>query len=318
MLRAFARDAEVLTAQPGLDDAVIWADLMEPSREEEHAVEAWLGTSVPTREEMAEIETSSRLYVEDGDVFMTATLPSGTEGEHTVLSPVTFVLSKNRLVTIRYHEPKAFATFPARAEQAPLGCNSGETILMGLLEAIVDRLADILEGVGRDVVKLSQQIFHAPESKASDRDRNFQLILRKIGHKEDLVSGIQDSLISLQRLVSYLAAMKIGDKDVKTRGKTLLRDIQSINEYASALSDKVTFLLDATLGMINIEQNAIVKIVSVGTVVFLPPTLVGTVYGMNFQNMPELNWTYGYPLALVAMVVSAVLPFWFFRRRGWL
>ncbi|MBP0439359.1 magnesium/cobalt transporter CorA [Tianweitania sediminis] len=318
MLRAFAHESGLLARRTELDQSIIWVDLMEPSKEEEDAVEAWLGAFIPTREEMAEIETSSRLYVEDGSTFMTATLPSGTEGEHTVLSPVTFVLSKGRLVTIRYHEPRAFATFPMRAEQASLGCFSGETILTGLLEAIVDRLADILESVGRDIVKLSNQIFHAPETKASDRDRNFQQILRQIGRKEDLVSGMQDSLISLQRLVSFLTALKVGDKETKSRGKTLLRDIQSLSDYASALSGKVTFLLDATLGMINIEQNAIVKIVSVGTVVFLPPTLVGTVYGMNFQNMPELNWTYGYPLALIAMALSAILPFWFFRRRGWL
>lgn len=318
MLRAFVTEGDLLRPQAELSPGVVWVDLMTPTKDEEHAVEAWLGLCVPTREEMGEIEISSRLYVENGAYFMTATLPSGTEGDHMELSPVTFVLAKGKLVTIRYHEPKAFKTFPMRAEQADVGCRSGETILVALLEAIVDRLADILENIGRNIVELSRSIFHAPEKKASERDRNYQAILRRIGRKEDLTSGMQDALLSLQRLVGFLSTARSSDKESRARIKTIQRDIQSLSEYARSQTDKVTFLLDATLGMISTEQNAIVKIVSVGTVVFLPPTLVGTVYGMNFQDMPELNWAYGYPIALVLMVLSAILPFWFFRRRGWL
>jgi magnesium transporter len=318
MLRTFATNGDLLKPHAALDDHVVWADLMQPTREEEHAVEQWLGVCVPTREEMSEIEISSRLYVENGSAFMTATLPSGTEGDHTELSPVTFVLSGGKLVTIRYHEPRAFATFPVRAEQADTGCRSGETILMALLEAIVDRLADILEKIGRDIVELSKSVFNASEKNASRRDKHYQTILRRIGRKEDLTSGMQDSLLSLQRLAGFLSAVKSPDKEMRGRVKILSRDIQSLVDYTTALSEKVSFLLDATLGMINIEQNAIVKIVSVGTVVFLPPTLVGTVYGMNYRNMPELDWTWGYPIALGLMVASAILPFWFFRHRGWL
>jgi magnesium transporter len=270
---------------------------------------------------MQEIEISSRLYVENGAFFMTATLPAHADGDRPVMSPVTFVLSQNRLITVRYHEPRAFQTFPMRAEKADIGCTSGETILIALLEAIVDRLADVLERAGSEVIEISHDIFHPAEKKASKRDRGFQIILRRIGRKEDLVSNIQDSLLSLQRLSGFFGQAMVprkNDKDLRARVKTLSRDVSSLSDHASFLSQKITFLLDATLGMINIEQNAIIKIVSVAAVVFLPPTLVASVYGMNFDVMPELKWLLGYPFALFLMVISAVLPFWYFKRRGWL
>ena len=209
-----------------------------------------------------------------------------------------------------------FKVLPQRAEKVPLGCTSGETILATLLEAIVDRLADVLERIGRDILDVSEGIFHPLANNASRRGRDYQLILRKIGRKEELISNIQDSLISLQRLTGFFGnAVLKEDKStgVRTRVKTVSRDVASLSDYASFLSQKVTFLLDATLGMINIEQNGIIKIFSVAAVVFLPPTLVASVYGMNFKVMPELGWHLGYPFALILMVISAVLPFLIFQ-----
>ena len=324
MIKAFVVDNERLHAVDDLlanKERVVWADLFEPTKEEEATIENWIGVGIPTREEMQEIEISSRLYVENGAFFMTATLPAHADGDRPVMSPVTFVLSQNRLITVRYHEPRAFHTFPMRAEKADIGCTNGETILIALLEAIVDRLADVLERAGSEVIEISHDIFHPAEKKASKRDRGFQIILRRIGRKEDLVSNIQDSLLSLQRLSGFFGQVMVprkNDKDLRARVKTLSRDVSSLSDHASFLSQKITFLLDATLGMINIEQNAIIKIVSVAAVVFLPPTLVASVYGMNFDVMPELKWLLGYPFALFLMVISAVLPFWYFKRRGWL
>ncbi|WP_394886493.1 magnesium transporter CorA family protein [Mesorhizobium sp. AaZ16] len=324
MIKAFVVDNERLHAVDDLlanKERVVWADLFEPTKEEEATIENWIGVGIPTREEMQEIEISSRLYVENGAFFMTATLPAHADGDRPVMSPVTFVLSQNRLITVRYHEPRAFQTFPMRAEKADIGCTNGETILIALLEAIVDRLADVLERAGSEVIEISHDIFHPAEKKASKRDRGFQIILRRIGRKEDLVSNIQDSLLSLQRLSGFFGQVMVprkNDKDLRARVKTLSRDVSSLSDHASFLSQKITFLLDATLGMINIEQNAIIKIVSVAAVVFLPPTLVASVYGMNFDVMPELKWLLGYPFALFLMVISAVLPFWYFKRRGWL
>lgn len=324
MIKAFVADHDRLRVvdDPVADGVgVVWVDLFNPTAAEETTVEKWLGVGIPTREEMEEIEISSRLYAENGAYVMTATLPAHTDGDRPEMLPVTFVLAGERLITVRYHEPRAFQTFPMRAEKADTGCTNGENILVSLLEAIVDRLADVLERASREVVDLSQDIFHSKEKKASKRDRDFQEILRRIGGKEDLVSKIQDSLLTLQRLSGFLANVVSQDmhgKGLRARVKTISRDVVSLSDHASFQTQKITFLLDATLGMINIEQNAIIKIFSVAAVVFLPPTLVASVYGMNFEAMPELKWFYGYPLALGVMVLSAVLPFWFFRRKGWL
>ena len=324
MIRAFVVDNDRLRQVPDLLDVhekVIWADLVAPTKEEEAAIEQWIGADIPTREEMEEIEISSRLYSENGAYFMTATLPANTDTDKHVMGPVTFVLARDRLVTVRYHEPRAFKTFPMRAESADLNCVNGQSILIALLEAIVDRLADLLERASREVIDISHEIFHPTEKKASKRDVGFQIILRRIGREEHFISNVQDSLVSLQRVSGFLGSIGAANKDEKglrARAKTLSRDVLSLSTHAELLSQKITFLLDATLGMINIEQNAIIKIVSVAAVVFLPPTLVASIYGMNFEVMPELKWLLGYPFALGLMVVSAILPFWWFRRRGWL
>ncbi|MBN9237535.1 MULTISPECIES: magnesium/cobalt transporter CorA [Phyllobacteriaceae] len=324
MIKAFVVDNDRLRVADYLEeqrDSIVWVDLFNPTKEEETAVETVFGIAVPTREEMEEIEVSSRLYVEDGGYFMTANLPSQTEADKPEMSPVTFALANKRLVTVRYHEPRAFKTFPLRAEKVATGCTSADTILVGLLEAIVDRLADILEKIGRDIETISHDIFEATATSASRRNRDFQELLKSIGRKEDLASSVRDSLISLQRLAGFLThaatQTKMG-KDSRARIKTLSRDVVSLADHSAFLSQKIGFLLDATLGMISIEQNAIIKIFSVAAVIFLPPTLVASIYGMNFEAMPELKWQVGYPLAIGLMIVSAVLPYWYFRRRGWL
>ncbi|EIM72781.1 magnesium and cobalt transport protein CorA [Nitratireductor aquibiodomus RA22] len=301
-------------------DAAVWVDMLSPTEDEERAIEAWLGIAVPTRADMEEIEISSRLYSEDGAHYMTATLTARADGDQPQMGPVTFILSPSgTLVTLRFHEPSAFQIFPQRAAKAALGCGSGEAVLINLLEVITDRLADILERAGREILELSKGIFHPSEKKASKRDRDFQIILRRIGRKEDLISKLQDSLLTMQRLSGFLSAVSTrSSRDGRARIKTLSRDIASLADHATGLSQKIGFLLDATLGMISIEQSAIIKIFSVVAVIFLPPTLVASVYGMNFSIMPELQWPLGYPFAVGLMVLSALLPFWYFKRRGWL
>ncbi|HZF31062.1 MAG TPA: magnesium/cobalt transporter CorA [Gammaproteobacteria bacterium] len=294
---------------------VVWIDLLSPTDEEERALEARLGIDVPTREEMEEIEVSSRLYLEEGAVFMTATLPARTDTDDLLMGPVTFVLASDKLITVRYHEPRAFRTFPQRAEKVSLGCADGDDVLVALLEATVDRLADILEGVERDVDGISREIFRA-EGK-----RDLNKVLQQIGRKGDLGSHIRDSLVSIQRVAGFFGhveAQQKNDKELRSRIKTLTRDVQSLTDHSSFLSQKITFLLDATLGMISIEQSNVIKIFTIAAGVFLPPTLIASIYGMNFVHMPELRWMYGYPLACVLMLLSAILPWWWFKRRGWL
>lgn len=302
----------------GTRDDIIWTDLLQPTLEEETAVEDALKIDVPTREEMEEIEISSRLYSAGGTHFMTAMIPANTEDDRAQEGSVTFVLAEKRLVTIRYHEPSSFPTFAARAEKTGLGCTGVQSVLVALLETVVDRIADVLERVGREIGELSERIFHPSAAKISRRDRDFQAILRRIGRKEELLSTLQDSLHTLQRVSSYLAYVTNGEKDTRLRLKTLSRDISSLGDYGSKLSSKITFLLDATLGMISIEQNAIIKIVSVLATIFMPPTLVASIYGMNFDVMPELQWIWGYPLAIAIMAAAAALPFWYIKKKGWL
>ena len=300
-------------------DTVVWFDLFDPTEAEEKALESVIGLDVPTRDEMVEIEDSSRLYLDRGALYMTATLPTKAATGHPVPVPVTFVLVGKRLVTVRYDEARAFQSFPERAERLDLGCTDGRSVLMALLDAIVERLADILEAVGRDVEVLSREIFRrgaGPEDRAHD----YRGVLQGVGQQGDVVSNVLASLVTLERLVAFFTAAdpQRDGKEERARLKSLARDTRFLAEHASFLGQKVTFLLDATLGMISIQQNGIIKIFSVAAVIFLPPTLVASIYGMNFRLMPELDWFLGYPMALILMVASAVVSYWVFKIRGWL
>ncbi|MCC5838614.1 MAG: magnesium transporter CorA family protein [Opitutales bacterium] len=298
----------------------VWFDLHSPSREEVIAVEKHLKIKLPTLEDMEEIEVSSRLYEEDGAVFMTVQLQASTEEGNTRMGPVAFILTTEKLVTIRYHDPRSIAIFVERAKRHTFAGEDGEPVFLGLVETIVDRLADIIERAGRNLLPISQGIFRNPVPKAKGT-RDYQLYLETIGRTGDLISDILDSLMTLDRAVGYYLQHFVhqNDKEVKqTRVKTITHDLHSIGDHAAILSAKITLLLDATLGMIGIEQSAIIKIFSVAAVIFLPPMVVASLYGMNFEFMPELGWHLGYPFAIGLMILSAVLPYGFFKRKGWL
>jgi magnesium transporter len=246
-------------------------------------------------------------------------LPARTDSDDLLLAPIAFVIVAGTLVTVRYHEPRVFKTFPQRASAANVGCANGETVLVALLEATVDRMTDILDRAEVEVDEVSRSIFRSERTAYAHGE--LMKTLQLIGRKGDLSSSIRDCLLSLERLAGFFAQVLAdrGDsKDLRGRVKTLARYLESLRDHSSFLSQKITFLLDATLGMINIEQSNIIKIFSIAAGVFLPPTLIASIYGMNFSFMPELHWTYGYPLAGALMVASALVPFWYFKRRGWL
>lgn len=307
-----------------LPAAAVWIDLVEPTREEELLVERALGLQVPTREEMAEIEPSSRLYQERGAVFLTANVMSGIDVGDPVSTPVSFVLTRDHLVTVRYADPKPFRTFASHVARQPEMCSSSTMTLIHLLDAIIDRLADTLEVVQQDVDKTSRAIFRRGQASGRRRARmsneTLQELLISIGDDQDLLAKSRDSLVSMGRLMSFLSLpLHVReDQELREHVKSLGRDVASLIDHSGFLATNVSFLLDASLGLINIEQNAIIKIFSVAAVVFLPPTLVASIYGMNFDHMPELRWMLGYPFALGLMVMSAVLPYLFFKRKGWL
>lgn len=305
-----------LDSCPVLTQGAVWIDLFEPSHDEEKTVEAALGFEVPTREEMQKIEISRRLYREKDILFMTATILSKADTSHPESSAVTFILAPRQLVTVRYADPIPFQNFRKRIEASGKQYDSPVKIFEGLIDAIVERLADILEKVGLELDSVSLEVF-APSTKPSrikPQRRDFDKILRRVGRCSDLISKARESLVSLGRLISFFNETPKPELHMKT----VLSDVTSLSDHASFISTKVNFLLDATLGLINNEQNGIIKIVSVAAVVFLPPTLVASVYGMNFDVMPELKWVLGYPFAIFLMISSAVLPYIFFKRKGWL
>ncbi len=303
------------------EDAV-WLDLLRPTREEELFVEKALGVSLPTREEMQEIEPSNRLYQEDGGLFMTANVLAKADSPAPESTAITFVLVRQRLVTVRYEEPKAFKIFAGYVERHRELCVSGASLLIGLLEAIVDRTADILERIGVDIDALSRSIFVANDGGGGQpgATRDFTDALTRMGRHHDLTSKARDSLVSLSRLLSFLTLPGDvrNDEELREHVGSLVRDVVSLTDHATFISGNISFLLNATLGLVNVEQNAIIKIFSVAAVVFLPPTLVASIYGMNFKVIPELGWDLGYAWALLLMALSAVLPYLWFKRRGWL
>jgi magnesium transporter len=297
--------------------AVVWIDLVHPTAEEEARVEKLLGIDVPTREEMAEIEISSRLYRENDALFMTAVLLAQSESMTPLACPVTFILAKTRLITVRYAEPSVFRIFAKQAQKAEADLKDADSVVAGLLEAIIDRTADILEKVGAEADAISRTVFQAEAKESMSRD--YKAVLKRIGLNGDLNSKVRESLVSIGRLVNFLGA-ECGDlhPGLRERTETMAADIRSLTDHASYVANSTVFLLDATLGLINIEQNAIIKIVSVVSVLVMPPMLIASIYGMNFHFMPELDWRLGYPLALLAMAGAAIVPYWYFKRRGWL
>jgi magnesium transporter len=317
--RANTLERKLVESTDDIPDGAAWIDLVTPTQPEDKAVERALGIAVPTREEMQEIEVTSRLYVENGARYMTATLMCQSETEAPKTTAVTFILAGHRLITVRYDEPRPFTIVGIKLGRLCSPTATGETVMMELLDAVIDRAADILERIGADVDQVSHDIFEPTDTPV--RSRSYNDILRSIGRKGDLTSKVRESLVSIGRLLLYLAneadSMKWA-KDQKSQLKGMQRDIQSLSDHATYLSSKIQFLLDAMLGVVSLEQNNIIKIFSVMAVVLMPPTLIASIYGMNFKAMPELEWSFGYPLAVVLMLIAAALPYLFFKWKKWL
>ncbi|TRW14607.1 magnesium transporter CorA family protein [Glacieibacterium frigidum] len=302
-----------------LPENAVWIDMLEPTHEEEQFVERALGIMVPTRDEMVEIEPSSRLYRENGAIYATANVLAGLAENALTNTEVSFVLTPAHLVTVRYASPRAFETIKAHAERAPLLTADPGAVLLTLLDAIVDRLADILEHVGGDLDRISGSTFKRAKSNRNARMSTvaLQVLLTRIGHAQDVVSKARDSALTLARVLGFLT-FAMPQKDSREQLRSLARDVSALTDHANYLGQNITFLLDAVLGLISLEQANISKIFSVAALVFLPPTLIAGIYGMNFEILPELKWQFGYLWALGLMLASAVFPYLLFRWRGWL
>lgn len=306
-------------ADEGLDSPqLVWIDLHSPAEEERRLVEVRTGLAIPTLADMQEIEVSSRLYSEDGALFMTAPLVAQVEAGDPVSAPVTFIVAPRVFVTLRHTEPKAFRLFAQQAQRTSLPDLRPHGLFLGLLEAIVDRFADVLELISADADRISSEVFLAD---GLPDERPLEMLLKATGRCGELTSKLRESIAACIRLLTWFSHPQQGiiqNEGLRDRIRTLGRDLASLGDYTNFQTSKIQFLLDATLGRINIEQTKIIKIFSVAAAAFLPPTLIASIYGMNFHHMPELDWPLGYPLAIAAMVLSAVLPLWYFKRKGWL
>jgi magnesium transporter len=319
MIFLYGRDGSGLRQLP--PDAkpaeAAWIDLYHPTDPQVAAV-AGLGFSVPTLSDMEEIEISNRLYREDGLDYMTAILPGQTMDRQQASMPVTFILGPDRMVTVRHHSPRPFETFAARADKSSTGCTSSSHLFLGLVEEILGRQADLLEAVGKALDASSRHVF---SGDATQRPAVLEEALVTIGAQGEVLSRVRLGLMTLERALTYYG-QTLGDgaetRSLRTQSKARLRDLQALEVHADFLSARLSQATDATLGMVNLAQNMTVRIVSVVAVLFLPPTLIASVYGMNFTNMPELGTAWGYPMSLGLMVLSGLATYLFFKWKNWL
>jgi magnesium transporter len=325
MLRAYGNDCDGSVLDPArgaIPDGATWIDLECPTREEEQLVERCIGLNVPTQEEMAEIEPSSRLFERGGALYMTLSALRGVVEGRPTTTPISFVFNGRRLVTVRYATPKPVTVFAETVAREPELLRDASTVLVRLLDAIIDRLADELEALGTEIEEISNHIFHKGEDERRIPAKRLTALLTRLGRAQTLLAKIRYSAVSTNRLLTFLGGSDwISDPAQETARHhvhSMSTDVASLIDHSSFYSDNLTFLLNAALGLISVEQNAAMKLFSWAALIFLPPTLIAGIYGMNFEHMPELDWLLGYPMAIALIVASGVLPILYLKRRSWI
>ena len=325
MLRTYGPgcDGSLIESQrEKIPDGATWIDLEEPTHEEEKLVERCIEVNVPTQPELDEIEPSSRLYERNGTLYMTVSVLRGVVDGEPSTTPIGFVLHENRLVTVRYATPKPIRAFTDHVRREPELARDATAVLLGLLDSFIDRLADELESVGSETEAISARIFAPSIKERRIPAKSLTALLTRIGRAQSLLAKIRYSAVSTIRMLSFLGGSNRLHEEAQRGARhhlaSFTTDINALSEHANFLSDNLTFLLDASLGLISVEQNAAMKLFSWAALIFLPPTLVAGIYGMNFENMPELEWPHGYAFALTLIAASAILPILYFKKRGWI
>jgi magnesium transporter len=329
LLRYYRLDSErLIPLSPGASGSLppdaSWIDLVEPTDAEERFLEKALGLDVPTRDEASELQTSSRLRVQGGTLYMSAILPYGQEREPLQTLPVTFVRTGGLLLTVRYGRPEAVDHFVQRAGAGEWQLRHVDDVLAALLDVIVDRIADRLEFIGSDLKMIERAIFHREQERSSRRPLSIgkrihalQGAVEQIGIHHMTSFGLRDCLQSLQRLLVFCRAHH-GDADDARKFHTIEEDLRAIADYDSDLNNSMDFMVNATVGLIDVQQNKVIYALSIAGIVLTPPVLVASIYGMNFGHMPELHWPWGYGWALTLMAVSASVPWLLFKLKHWL
>jgi magnesium transporter len=296
------------------NSAPIWVDLTDPNDEERAWVKSIYGVILPGEDEVKDIEASARYYeAENGDLHLrTDFLLEEDDGPSRVVT-VAFILTKNLLFSVHTDDLPVFRLVRMRARSRPGSIGDYKDVLLDLYATDAEYSADALEGIYQNLEDVSRSVL---QKELTDQDA--AAALNAIAQEEDLNGRIRRNMMDTRRAVSFLMRERLLNVEQVEDARQILRDIESLDGHTAFLFDKINFLMDATVGFININQNKIIKIFSVASVAFLPPTLIASIYGMNFRIFPELQWDWGYPFALVLMVGSAIAPFWYFRRRGWL
>lgn len=330
MIRIYTQSDEGISRTVGLEDQdirmadVFWIDLLTPNAAEAEYVEKLCGIEMPTKDEMREIEATSRLYCEDGARFMTTTVLSRVETDEPMIAEITFIIKGSLIITIRHTDSYSFRVFSHQLLRTQ--STNRDLVFIGLLETLVDRQADVLERFGTDLDALSKKVFGTHHTrrkkKVEDPDTDdLRDALEELGRVGDLITRQRDALVNLLRMITFAGNEDscMGSHDsLYVPLRPVSRDVNSLSEYASFLSNKINFMLDAVLGLINIEQNDIFKVFTIMSVVFLPPTLIASIYGMNFDHIPFLHTSLGFWFSIGLMVLAGVLPLVIFKLKRYI
>jgi magnesium transporter len=312
-------ECKLLEPSAPIPPGSIWIDLVEPTMEEDQRVQKFVGVPVPTKADPDYTEPPEAHYSENGVRYLHALFISEPEDTPDVTG-VTFVMAPTALVTVRYDPIETFDLFSQKLCRTPGQALFPDAMAVGLINTALNRSARALSKAGESLDRIASAVFRA---KGDQRKRSqiYSDTLNALGREDEKISNLRESMVSVERLLLFLMSEGRPEhtpKPVREATKTALRDLQSLEQDASFKAQKVQFLLDATLGLINLAQNDIIKLFSVLAVIFMPPTVIASIYGMNFKEMPELEWHWGYPLALALMICAAVGPYLFFRWRKWL
>ncbi|MBQ9834828.1 MAG: magnesium transporter CorA family protein [Akkermansia sp.] len=330
MIRIYTQSEKGISRTVGMEDqpdslgAVFWIDLLTPSAEELAYAEKLCAIEMPTKDEMREIEATSRLYCEDGGRFMTTTVLSRVETDEPIIAEITFILKGRQLITIRHTDSYSFRVFSHQLLRTQ--DTNRDLVFIGLLETLVDRQADVLERFGTDLDALSKKVFGTHHTRRKGRREDpdtddLRDALEELGRVGDLITRQRDALVNLLRMITFAgnedSCMSAHDS-LYVPLRPVSRDVNSLAEYASFLSNKINFMLDAVLGLINIEQNDIFKVFTIMSVVFLPPTLIASIFGMNFKYIPFLDTEWGFWFSIVLMGLAGILPLIIFKIKRYI
>ena len=322
MIRLITQQKQLIDWQESkphpLPDNLVFLDLLNPTRAEELEAEQWLEYQLPTREEMQEIEESSRLYTEKGALYMTAWVPVGLDTPDPDTSAITFVVSPDALTTVRYADPLAWRVL---ADQVRRQCTtplSSDAVFLLLMELIVARIADTLQSIETDLRNVSRDIFRVNPNKADGGGNQCDLneVIKLLGRRNALVANLRESLVSIARMLQYFLnnAAPWMKGELAAQFRSVARDVKSLDDYTNQQTQEMTFLLESTLGLINIQQNQIIKIFTVASVLFMPPTLIASIYGMNV-TLPGMHSGWAFLVVMFVIILSGILPIVFFKKQ---